>query len=272
MAGASVVTYCVPARPRALPCPVCAMLTRLCMHPRQQTDQWQWKYDAATKQGKWELAAPKKQPEQCGAEEPARQRRTLVTMAELEEDQRKAADRRAAELRRETAKRMKRKQMLAAKKAQEEEQLRVRALEQRRAEIEEKRQLMNAGARVRVDEVYFDDIEPAAPSSHVGEGVMRPARPAAQPKPQWNSGVGPGSAPRQGFQPASLIPPPALPPSRSQRNASAAASRAATGATAASRVGGRPAHGSERLCPPAAEGEVGAGMRAFSTAGASARP
>jgi hypothetical protein len=165
--------------------------------------------------------------------------RPRVTMEELEEDKRKAADRRAADLRRETAKRLQRKQMLAAKKEQEEEERRHQVLEQRRAEIEEKRQLINAGARVRTDDVYFDDIEPAAPSYNLGEGVMRPAKPASREKPGWNSGVGPGSGPpRIGYQPASLIPPPALPPSRAMRNKSAGVlgdgSRLTTNASTAS--------------------------------------
>ena len=124
---------------------MCARARASCASPlRSEKEQWKWKYDPATKQGKWVLAESKAEQR----EREASAQRPRVTMAELEEDQRKAAEKRAAELRRETAKRLKRKQMLAAKKEQEEEERRQQVLDQRRAEIEERRQLMNAGARV----------------------------------------------------------------------------------------------------------------------------
>ena len=207
--------------------PACASCTAAL---RSDKEQWKWKYDPATKQGKWILAESK--AEQREREAPAQ--RPRITMAELEEDQRKAAEKRAADLRRETAQRLKRKQMLAAKKEQEEEERRQQVLDQRRAEIEERRQHMNAGARVKTDHVYFDDMEPA--QCFIGEGVMRPAKPAAGEKPGWNSGVGPGSGPpRIGYQPVSLIPPPALPPStRNRVIPGGAGSRGTTGSTMAS--------------------------------------
>ena len=224
---------------------VCARARASCASPlRSEKEQWKWKYDPATKQGKWVLAESKAEQR----EREASAQRPRVTMAELEEDQRKAAEKRAAELRRETAKRLKRKQMLAAKKEQEEEERRQQVLDQRRAEIEERRQLMNAGARVKSDDVYFDDMEPTP--CFVGEGVMRPAKPAAGEKPGWNSGVGPGSGPpRIGYQPVSLIPPPALPPSKRNRGvAGGAGSRMTTGSTMASGASRRPSDASS--CAP----------------------
>ena len=198
-----------------------------------QPERWRWKYDAATKQGKWFLDEAKGPGDPTPVSSAQRPR---VTMAELEEDRRKAAEKRAAMLRRETANRLKRKQMLALKKEQEEEERRQQVLDQRRAEIEEKRQLINAGARVRTEDVFFDDIEPSAPHP-VGEGVIRRQRPAQEEKPGWDAGVGPGSGPpRIGYQPPSLIPPPVLPPDRNQRQRmlSVAGSRQPTGSTTAS--------------------------------------
>jgi len=231
-----------PRRRRRLCAAECGVL--VCSH----TERWKWKYDAATKQGRWILDESRPVADSNPVAPAPRPR---ITMAELEEDQRKAAEKRAAALRRDTAKRLKRKQMLAARQEQEEEDRRQQVLDQRRAEIEDKRQLMNAGARVRTEDVYFDDMEPIA-TTYVGEGVMRRQRPAQEEKPGWNSGVGPGSGPpRIGFQPASLIPPPALPPSRTQRNRmmSGAGSRQPTGSSAACSARRRP---DIPLCPPSA--------------------
>ncbi|EKX34524.1 hypothetical protein GUITHDRAFT_155706, partial [Guillardia theta CCMP2712] len=175
----------------------------------KQGDQWQWVWDPSLKKGKWQLIENSKQEEVC---RPAATRQK-VTIQELEESSRKAADARAAKLRRETARRLKQKDEIA-KQQEWQEELRIRkALEERRAQIEENRSLITAGARVKPLEVRFDDVvvpsvkeeEPSAVSRNPNGKLVNGEKPA------WNAGVGPGSgSQRVGYQPPSLIPPPTI--------------------------------------------------------------
>ena len=142
-------------------------------------------------------------------------------MAALDEENRRAANERAAQLRRENARRMKQR-LAAARKAKEDEEAQIReALEKRRREKEAMRGLITAGARVRPTEVLFDDVQlPAPPSCSAGRSEVRRQPPYAQAKPGWDGGVGPSSgAVRVGFQPVSLVPPPMLPPKRTSPSA-----------------------------------------------------
>lgn len=204
--------------------------------------EWKWVWNQEQKQGRWlhvsekeEVSAPVKQVKPCkrprrlsrhlhctvDSQDPAAARSNTpgreqerITMAGLDEDSRRAADDRSAQLRRENARRIKQKQA-ASRKVEEEEQERIRrALEERKREIQATRSLITAGARARPTEVFFDDVEAPAMQPDVGEGVIRkPAQP--REKQAWNGGVGPGSgAVRVGYQPTSLVPPPVLPPRR----------------------------------------------------------
>uniref|UniRef100_A0A7S0ENQ4 Uncharacterized protein n=1 Tax=Hanusia phi TaxID=3032 RepID=A0A7S0ENQ4_9CRYP len=175
----------------------------------KQGDQWQWVWDPSLKKGKWQLV---ENPKQQDMSRPAAARQK-VTMQELEESSRKAVDARAAKLRKETARRLKQKDEIAKQKEWQEE-LRIRkALEERRAQMEENRSLITAGPRVKPVDVRFDDV--VIPGNKHEDGIVARNNPNSKivdaEKPVWNSGVGPGSgAQRVGYQPPSLIPPPTI--------------------------------------------------------------